>query len=224
MESTIILILTYIVSIGVLVYGIYAIEDNRARWLHVLMMCCFMAPRISDFPIPLWGTWIKHGIFYVGQLFFFLFIRRVIAVYNPTPQEIDAPSSQQPFSTLAVVAGAQAATSTSTTSVNWMQYLTQQGMQHILGLPIFFMIASLIRVQYAFIASALLKSVLNKMLLAAFCLTMLHVTEFTIESQHWFPLAPEVGQERIEHLWHFAAQFVFALTYHHWPKLKPLSA
>lgn len=203
----------YLCTVILIIYGIKIIEDNRARWLHVVMMSCFLGMRIMDIPIPIIGTWIKHSIFYLGLVFFYFFVTRIIKIYGHT----QAHTSVTPVTPVLAYSVTHFLQTNNQNPHSWAQFITGQGLQHILGLPIFFMVTALIKVQYNFITSNCLKPILDKLIIAAFLLTMLHVSEFVIESQKWLALT-SYQLDVLEHAWFFSAFCVFIYTFYQWSK------
>lgn len=160
------------------------------------MLIFFFLSTILFFPEGKINDWLKHIPFYIGQFLFYLWLESIFGKTN----------SQSQSQTKVV---AQAATLPAAGGLaEWLNFLTDQGLQHIITLPFSILIIAIIKVRFDYIPTHL-KSTLNILILAVLSLTMIHVGEFVVESQAWLPFL-ESSIEVIEFLWYYLALGLFA--------------
>lgn len=196
-------LLSLLFSCTLIMYSLKTILDKKARTFFILMILSFFSSTILFFPEGRINDWIKHVPFFIGQLFLYYFLSSLLTKYThaetaPSTPRPTVPASGAPFSV-----GALAATD------DWFNFLTDQGLQHFLAVPLFFVIVTNIRLHYPQIRSALFRSILNLSLLAGASLTMIHLGEFIVESQHLLSFLEGDPIEIIEFLWYYAACVLF---------------
>ena len=165
------------------------------RIIFILMLIFFFLSTMLFFPEGRINDWLKHIPFYIGQFLFYLWLESIFGKVSQSQSQTKE------------VAAAAALPATGGL-VDWFNFLTDQGLQHIITLPFSILIIAIIRVRFTYISTHL-KSTLNILILAAISLTMIHVGEFVVESQAWLPFLEE-WIEIIEFLWYYLGLGLFA--------------
>lgn len=189
-------VISFVLTFAVTVWGIKNLGAGKSRIIFSLMLIFFFLSTILFFPEGRINDWNKHIPFYIGQLLFYFWVASIFG-----------KSSQGQSETKTMVAAALPATGG---FLEWFNFLTDQGLQHVITLPFLILIIAIIRVRFAYIQTAYLRSTLNILIAAALCLTMIHVGEFVVESQNWLPFLVE-WIEIIEFLWYYLALGLFAI-------------
>ncbi len=190
-------VISFILTLAVLAWGIKKLEAGRGRIIFCAMLIFFFLSTMLFFPEGRVNDWLKHIPFFIGQFLFYLWL-----------ESIFGKSAQNKFQTQGM---AQVAVLPATGSfTEWFNFLTDQGLQHIIVLPFYMLIMAVISVRFAYIQSTPLRSTLNLLMLAALFLTMIHIGEFVVESQAWLPFL-ENWIEIIEFLLYYLALGFFAL-------------
>lgn len=173
---TILKIINFTLVFPLMIYGWVRLKHRRSQIMFSLMLIFFLLSTV------LFGTdddllfdWLKHLLFFVGQLCFLLFLADVIKRYFQNNQDVPVQSGGV---TLSINIGV----------LGWLMFLTDQGIHHLLTVTFFLLITSYLRAQYVFIKSVSFKNTLNTFMLAAGALTMIHFGEFLVESQKLLPL------------------------------------
>lgn len=152
------------------------------------------------------GTWIRHLIFYASQLFFYFFISNLIAQETSGNLPHNHSTSAQPV----VMAMFMSSADLNPTSLKgWGVFMTNQGLQHILTAPLFFVIVAKIRMMSMALTSKNAKTAIYLLALSFFFVNLgllisIHIQEFLVESQRLIPL-PEDISELMETGWFLAA-------------------
>ena len=133
-------------------------------------------------------TWLHHIPVYVGLVLLFIFID---SYATPT----NTPSS--PITSIVPVGIPVLTTLSGAALVDWLRLMTDEGLQHILVMPLFasLWVASLLRSVKS--ESEGIASSLNWFIGAGAFIALIHVMEFFVESQG---LIPALTGERIENL------------------------
>ena len=157
------------------------------------------------------GTWTKHLVFYASQICFYLFLSPLVKI-NIRPNEI-IPSTSPAVLPAVMVMSAQNLHS----FAEWGRFLTDQGLQHTLTAPLFFIIVAKIRAVSLSLTSSHLKTtlhllVLNFLFLGFGLMVAIHMQEFLVESQKLITL-PESIAETLETVWFFAATLAIATAF-----------
>jgi hypothetical protein len=187
-------VISFVLTFVVALWGIKKLGPGKGRIIFSFMLGSFFLSAMLFFPEGRINDWLKHIPFYFGQLLFYFWLENIFGKTSRTQ-----------------AGGLAQAVVVPTTGgfIEWFNYLTDQGLQHILTLPFLILIVAVIKVRFGYIQSNL-KTTLNILLLAATALTMIHVGEFVVESQNWLPFLVE-WIEQIEFLWYYLALGLFAL-------------
>lgn len=188
-------VISFVLTFAVTLWGIKKLVKGKIRINFILMLIFFFLSTMLFFPEGRVNDWLKHIPFYIGQFLFYLWLESIFG----------NPSQSQSQTKTIVAAAALPATGG---FVDWFNFLTDQGLQHVITLPFSILIIAIVRVRFAYIPTHL-KSTLNILVLAALSLTMIHVGEFVVESQAWLPFLEE-WIEIIEFLWYYLALGFFA--------------
>ncbi len=188
-------VISFILTVAVIVWGVKKLEAGRGRTIFCAMLIFFFLSTMLFFPEGRVNDWLKHLPFFIGQLLFYFWL---VSIFGKSSQ----PKTKGTAHAVAVPATGG--------FTEWFNYLTDQGLQHIIALPFLILIIAVVRVRYAYIQSSYLKSTLNLLLLAAGFLTMIHVGEFVVESQGWLPFL-EKWIEQIEFVLYYLAIGLFAI-------------
>jgi hypothetical protein len=165
-------------------------------------------------PVGVFDMWFRHAVFYLGQLFFFLFVMRLFALQLEKANARTVPKAFARIMTVAYLAllllphRAHATHSVNLfdpgpTPYGVLLFLTDQGIQHLLAVLFFFVTAAVIRAQSLYAGLGPVKRVLNAFMLANACFILLHLWEYFTESLHLFPLTPETLGAAIEYAFQF---------------------
>lgn len=186
-------------------YGWRVLRDARTRLFFFLMILCFFLSRLTFVEDELVKEWAKHLPFYVGQVFCYLFLLRL--AYPP-----DSGNDNTENGTM--TAAGTAIRATIVIPWNWIAYATEQGLEHILTLPLMLLIVAGIRAHFPFIAAHPRRQlVITGFLWAMLPLTMIHMGEFAVESQRWIPqLEPII--EQLETVLYLSAMSTIAFAVH----------
>lgn len=176
-------IISFLLTIGVSLWGWYKLPNKKIKIFFLLTLGCFFLSTVLFFPEGNINDWLKHIPFYVGQFLFYLFIKGVINFYLNQEKKSSSLVSSSILPQVVIVNVA----SDQLEFTHWFDFLTEQGLQHIITLPFLFLIISVIRVRYIYIQSKAFIAVLNFFMFAATLLTLIHVGEFVVESQQWLP-------------------------------------
>jgi hypothetical protein len=144
----------------------------------------------------LW-EWVKHVFFYAGQIFFYFFIRDTIRAHLKT-KNTDLPHLRAGFALPVFFQ-------------DWKKlavYVTEQGIQHFLAVPIYFAVSSIIYAQKSLIASSNVRKTLRFFEFAMLSFVMIHVGEFFVETHGLFPVLEGDPIEGVEFFWYFLSMFL----------------
>ncbi len=190
-------IISFLATLAVAVWSTPKLAKTKVKVVFVAMLISFFLSTILFFPEGRINDWLKHIPFYFGQFLLYLFLVNIIEAYSPIEKK--PQSSPQPRLAVLPVG-----------FVNWFNFLTDQGLQHVITLPLFFLIVTVVRIQYLYIESPAFKTVLNLFMAAGGALVMIHIGEFVVESQGWLPFLEELI-EIIEFLWYYLALILIGL-------------
>lgn len=213
-------ILNFVITLMLLVYAYLRLKDLIAKIMIVTTYLFFTLSSLMyvSGEIAAGTDWLKHGLFFIGQISFFLFLKRITdrKIADEEKELQKTTITELPKSVEVAVGDAGDASISQPTQaksihlIAWVGLLTEQGLQHILALPIHFLIYSLVRVRFAFVKSSSFKRSLNLFLAASLFFAMVHAGEFIIESQHILPILEGDPIEYIEFGWlYLGALFVF---------------
>ncbi len=169
---------------GLIFIGLRKLQRRPQKITFTVMLLFFLSSTLFFNHEGALNEWLKHSLFYSGQLFFSFFLYYIIRLYF-RKKEQEESSQERPNTTHMPPPAMTAIVGTGT--INWFAFLTEQGLQHILVVPIYFLIVSIVRIQYLSIESRYFKKNLNLFLWAGSSLAMIHIAEFFIENQKFIP-------------------------------------
>lgn len=150
--------------------------------------------------------WARHIPVYIGEIFFYYFItsfsRKFIELEDDDNSKHAVELHQNLVSPLPIIVVVSYLSSAS-----WFNYITDEGLPHILILPLFVVVVSLVRLRLAIFNSEYL--IVTRLLTLAFgAIVMIHISEFMIESQKIIPPF-SAYMNYIEPFWYLVGVFVF---------------
>ncbi len=169
---------------GLVVTGLRKLHSRAQKIAFTLMALFFLASTFFFGEEGAFNEWAKHILFFAGQLFFYLFVYYLIRFHvaeQENKRDFDRPTAPPG----AFVAGAVLPIQSGLGE--WFSFLTEQGLQHILTVPILLLTVAVVRVQYLVLESKAFKSALNIFLWASASFVAIHVGEFMVESQNIIP-------------------------------------
>lgn len=197
-----------------IVVGMRKLQSRPQKITFTAMLLFFLSSTLlfNENEIGALHDWLKHVLFFIGQFFFFLFLYYITRFYFRKKEQEEfsqqertgAPQTPPPSAPSAMAAGF------GINAIDWFAFVTEQGLQHILVLPIFFLIVIIIRVQYLSIESRHFRQSLNLFLWAGLSFMMIHTMEFIIENQNLIPLLTD-KIELIEFLLFYLGMFFLSL-------------
>lgn len=191
--------LNVVLATTLVVYAWTILPRRNQRLLFLFMLLAFTISTVLFFPEGEVNEWVKHAPFYIGQVLFFAFVfslnmsrddKKLMAKKGKT-------ASTMPALFFAATQGVQ----TSNTS----------GTEHILVAPLFLLIGASLIVKLVVTKQRYMRQAILFFLLAGTLLTMIHVTEFYIESKGYIPLLQGEPVEVVELLWFYGACAFFML-------------
>lgn len=174
-------IVNAILIAGLIVIGLRKLQSRPQKITFTIMLLFFLFSTLFFNEKGGLNDWLKHVLFFIGQFFFYLFLSYIIRLYFKKEEQKE--SSQHERADMPHIPPPAMTAGFGISTTNWFAFLTEQGLQHILVVPIFFLIVIVVRVQYLSIESAHFKKVLDLFLYAATSLLMIHVGEFLVENQ-----------------------------------------
>lgn len=191
-------------TIALIYYAWKKLSSRSIRIYFTIMILFFIFPMVLPFGETRTDTWMKHLLFYSGQFSLYMYLTHLIESYKPKTENEAAPQTPP----IAAAAGIMSLHGTET----WYNYLTDQGLEHFLTLPLLFLIMTVIRIQYHYIADRAFRGALNLCIVACCALVMIHVGEFVVESQHLMPFMEGEPIEITEFMWYFIALILFFIS------------
>ncbi len=156
-------------------------------------------------PAGMTDMWVRHIVFYLGQLFFFLFIFRLLAAQTPLgkPKRAKVAAGVLVAAYVAFLLVPTAARAIGTVDIfelpptpyNILLFATDQGIQHLLAVLFFFLQIAIIRTQQLYVGNDRLKNFVNFCFLANALFILLHVWEYLFETLGLFPFVSDEGGE-----------------------------
>lgn len=190
-------LISFLLTLSVIILGIKKLVPGKGKMLFISMLIFFFLSTILFFPEGRINDWNKHIPFFIGQILFYFWLENIFK--QPSTNQVQNQTNVH-------VVGFTATGGL----VEWFNFLTDQGLQHIITLPFSVLIVTIIKVRFSYIQSAYLKNTLNIFTLAIISLTMIHIGEFVVESQAWLPFL-ESSIEVIEFIWYYLALSLFAI-------------
>ena len=188
----------------------------------------FLMPDELLTPFGVFDMWFRHACFYAGQLFFFIFLNRIIfwasedrtkakrhekiavvAFLFLATLEWFSPHPAMAHHTVSLLVG-------DLTPYRVLLYLTDQGIQHIVAILFFILSLAILRSEslYAELLPSYLerRRVIMPFLAANTYFILLHVWEFLFESRHLFPFIPDEAGDYVEYAFFFAGMTFLAFA------------
>ncbi|TAN58284.1 hypothetical protein EPN15_01580 [Patescibacteria group bacterium] len=138
-------------------------------------------------------SWVKHFLFYGGQISFLFFIAQAMKIY----EDPDLPAAPKPQNQMPVIAQIGA----------FLNFLAEQGIQHIFTLFLTIAILVFMNARAMIVDFKGKKFPMGIFASAILILTSMHVMEFFIESQKIFALS-----EIIIETWEFVSVYAGVLV------------
>ncbi|MEK7519723.1 MAG: hypothetical protein AAB581_00550 [Patescibacteria group bacterium] len=196
---TVLKIVNFILTAVVVVWGWRMFPDMRLRMQFGLMFLFFFLSTILFGEEGGRNEWTRHTLFYAGEIFFYLFLVNLIKRYYREDKPLGS-GFVTTTGTYAAAAGGPALVSGSD-GISWVtgmyEFLTEQGLQHLLTLPLIIIIIYSIDVRWTNMSKTL-RGVVNPFVIAVIGLVAAHVFEFIIESQGFLPILDGEPVEYIE--------------------------
>lgn len=184
-------LVTVVLSLITIVSAWQKLPTNKTKCIYSIMQILFLLPMVLNFDETATDTWARHIIFYIGQILLFFFLDDLLQIYN---KNYDSVGKNTPaFTVIPFAIG------TTSPVQKWFHYLTEQGLEHFLPVPLLFLTLTIIRVRYPQVTNTAIKHALNFTIAAAVSITLIHVGEFVVESQHWIPVLEGEVFEILEH-------------------------
>ncbi len=215
--------ISFFLTLGTCLWCWRRIENKRIKVLFCTMLVFFFLSTVLFASENIVDTWLKHILFYAGQFFFYLFIVALIANYDKSTGEThEASFPKNPFTNKGrkTLVAMGVTNMTNSGIKDWVDFITDQGIQHMLALPLLLLIIATIEMRYIFIATNAFRSVMNTFMLAASALMSIHLMEFIVESQKFVPFLDGDINEIVEFAWYYLGLFFFIRGIH---KLKNIS-
>ena len=137
-------------------------------------------------------SWIKHFLFYGGQVFFIFFISQIMKIYEE-PDLPDAPAAQNQLPVIASIG-------------SFLHFLAEQGIQHIFTAFLTIAILVFMNARSMIVDFKGQKFPMGIFALGILILTSMHLMEFFIESQKIFVL-----NDIVIEIWEFASVYIGVL-------------
>lgn len=137
-------------------------------------------------------SWIKHSLFYGGQISFLFFITQAMKIY----EEPDLPATPKPQNQMPVIAQIG----------SFLHFLAEQGIQHIFTAFLTITILVFMNARSMIVDFKEYKFPMGIFALGILVLTSVHIMEFFIESQKIFAIS-----ESLIEAWEFAATYIGVL-------------
>lgn len=158
------------VLIGIVVafHFILKIPNRSAQIYHSLMIILTLLSVSMVYPHGMIYDWVRQVPFYLSQVLFYFFIDTIIKRYISFASMKNAtPLIKSRIRAFAL-----------------FPFFTEQGLQYILAIPLFFLTYTMVRMRLIVINSPILRSVLYNYLIASVSLTMIQIGYFVVETQH----------------------------------------
>lgn len=200
-------VLIDLTALGVVLFSWRCLPAGRLRWLFIAFFLLFSAYKIYD-PASEWRglLWLRHLPVYLGELLFYYFISIFSKRYIETDGQTRKPADvvlRQNFVVLAPIIIAA-------TEVSWFQIVTDQGLPHILTLPVIVLVVSLARLRLAVYTSSYTR-IVALFTVSVGAWIMIHVSEFIVESQKLLP-GLDNYMAHIEFFWYIVGAGLFVYT------------
>ena len=188
-------IISFLASAGTIYFAVRVLPGAKLKILFTASIAFFFLSTVLYFEEGVVGEWEKHAPFFIGQLFLYFFLTALV---------------KEKISTGNKFAGLVVPFSVSDTTRDFFIYSTEQGVQHIIVLPLALIVATTISARLIGAEKPAMKPAMRYFFLALFSLVMIHVSEFLIESQGLLPFLDGMGIEMMEFLFFYLALFALS--------------
>ncbi len=168
-------ILSLISSFGLIFFSWQKFTSRFEKYSYSISQLLFLLPMVLNFDESLADTWARHLIFYTAQITLFFFLNSFIN-FNENKQNFTSKN-------LTAFTVVPLAASNDSNIFRWFRYITVQGIEHFLALPLLFLTVTMVRLKIINIAQSAKRNFINWTVIGVSTLTMIHVAEFLIESQ-----------------------------------------
>lgn len=191
----------FILSFWVIILSFRKIKDPSIRTLFVIMLGLFILSTALSFSQGRLNDWIRHIPFFGGQLVLFLLVKELIYEY----------ADKKNNSLKQVVPSLFLGGSSYFGIDDFISYLTDQGIQDILTLPLTILVGMYVWVRYPYIQNAALKKALLFFVGGASLLTLIYVLEFFIDAQNLVPFLADFPLKLSGFVLYYLALFCFGM-------------
>lgn len=203
----ILLLVTICLTLIVAAFSWTILPSKACKVTFSAMLLILAVYKTVNYFIPgsLLDEWIVHVIFFISQITFYIFTyhyTQIISDSNPKSQSSKPSTISTPVATN--LSGFLIAPGVPT-------YLSEQGIMHILTVPIFLLCRSALIYRLDNFEQTKYRPVIKRLILASGLLVLIHVGEFIVESQHWLSI-PQNIYSFIEYAFFIAALAVFTLA------------
>jgi len=171
---------------GIAVFFCYKISFFRVRVFFCLSVAGFCLSALFFTEEGALLSWIKHFLFYGGQVSFIFFIAQIMKIYEE-PDLPDTPAAQNQLPVIASIG-------------SFLHFLAEQGIQHIFTAFLTIAILVFMNARSMIVDFKGQKFPMGIFAIGILTLTSVHISEFFIESQKIFPLS-----EIMIEIWEFVA-------------------
>lgn len=185
----------FVLSFLVVLWSFRKVKNQTIRMLVIIMLALFVLSSALSFSSAQLNDWIAHVPFYGGQLVLFLLVKELISEYG----------RKREAASWIIGGGAYFGVN------DWISYLTDQGIQDILTLPLTILAVVYVGVRFQYIENKSLKKALVFFLLGASSLTMVYVINFFVEAQGVLPFLSGLPIQIIGFVLFYISLFLFAL-------------
>ncbi len=223
--------ISIIATLGIFLYMRKVLPESRYKktflWLFPLLAAytnwkLFLHPddMLSNFGI--FDMWFRHAFFYTGQWFLLVFF--ALLFESVAADSSNARSRSDYFRvflpglllilipTVIITLAVMNLKDVAFTLYNFIYFVTDYGIQHILALLFFFSTMAYVRSFALYPEYRTVKNFLQWFAAANFFFIMLHLFEYTSETLHLFPWLSDATGENLEAVFQYAALFLTAVS------------
>ena len=177
---------------GIAVFSCYKIPFFRVRVFFCLSIAGFCLSALFFAEEGALLSWVKHFLFYGGQVSFIFFIAQIMKIYEE-PDLPDAPAAQNQLPVIASIG-------------SFLHFLAEQGIQHIFTAFLTIAILVFMNARSMIVDFKGQKFPMGIFAIGILTLTSVHISEFFIESQKIFTISDSLMEA-----WEFAATYIGVL-------------
>jgi len=177
---------------GIAVFFCYKISFFRVRVFFCLSVAGFCLSALFFTEEGALLSWIKHFLFYGGQVSFIFFIAQIMKIYEE-PDLPDTPAAQNQLPVIASIG-------------SFLHFLAEQGIQHIFTAFLTIAILVFMNARSMIVDFKGQKFPMGIFAIGILTLTSVHISEFFIESQKIFTISDSLMEA-----WEFAATYIGVL-------------